>query len=56
MMQTYRVVWEIDIEAGSAEEAAREALEIQRRQPSDATFFNVFDEDEDQTDVDLGYV
>lgn len=37
----YHVTWTIDIEASSAEEAAREALRIQRTSPSDATLFQV---------------
>lgn len=37
---TYRVVWEIDIEAETPEEAARKALEIQRDHSSGATVFD----------------
>ena len=37
----YRVVWEIDIEAESAIDAAREALIIQRDKESTATVFTV---------------
>jgi len=37
----YRVSWVIDIEADSAEEAAREALAIQRDPQSLATVFTV---------------
>lgn len=40
-MRTYRVVWEIDIEAESAEGAARRALEIHRDPTSVATVFTV---------------
>jgi hypothetical protein len=42
-MKTFRVVWEIDIEADSAAGAAMEALEIQRDPDSTATFFKVYD-------------
>ena len=37
----FRVVWEIDIEADSPEEAAAEALKIQRDPESTATDFTV---------------
>ena len=37
----YRVRWEIDLDATSPEQAAREALEIQRDPGSTATFFEV---------------
>lgn len=39
--KTYRVTWEIDIEAISAVDAARQALEIQRDRASIATVFRV---------------
>lgn len=42
-MKSYRVRWEIDIEADSPEEAAQEALAIQRDEDSIATVFNVID-------------
>jgi hypothetical protein len=41
MQGTYRVVWEIDIEAESHREAAEEALAIQRDPQSIATVFSV---------------
>lgn len=44
-MTDHRVVWEIDIEADSPEEAAKEALVIQRDQGSDATCFTVTDKE-----------
>ena len=50
----YRVTWEIDIEAESFEEAARQALDIQRDRESIATCFVVRDSDENRCDVDLG--
>lgn len=37
----YRVIWEIDIDANSPTEAATKALEIQRRNGSSATVFQV---------------
>lgn len=40
-MSEYRVIWEIDIEAETAEDAARQALEIQRNPESIATVFGV---------------
>jgi len=40
-MYTYRVTWEIDIEAEYAEQAARKALAIQRDAESIATVFTV---------------
>ena len=41
----YLVTWQIEIYADSAEEAAREALEIQRDQESIANVFTVSDEE-----------
>jgi len=43
MDRTYRVKWEIDLDAGSPEEAAREALAVQRDPDSTATVFSVRD-------------
>lgn len=40
-MKTYRVMWEIDIEAEDPDEACRRALEIQRDPESTATVFQV---------------
>ena len=40
-MTMYRVTWEIDIEAKSAKEAAKQALFIQRDPESTATIFDV---------------
>lgn len=37
----FKVSWEIDIEAGTAEQAARQALAIQRDPESTATVFEV---------------
>lgn len=41
-MNDYKVVWEIDISADSPEEAVKEALEIQRDISSEATMFEVY--------------
>jgi hypothetical protein len=41
-MTTYRVVWEIDIEADCPEEAADNALKIQRDPSAEATCFDVW--------------
>jgi hypothetical protein len=40
-MSSYRVTWEIDIEADTPQEAAEKALEIQRRPDSSAVVFEV---------------
>lgn len=40
-MKTYRVFWEIEIEADSPRQAAQQALEIQRDRKSIATVFDV---------------
>jgi len=40
-MTSYRVSWEIDVEADSPREAAEKALEIQKRPDSTATVFRV---------------
>ena len=42
-MSNYRVTWCIDIEAATPEDAAREALAIQRDPESIATVFEVRD-------------
>lgn len=44
-MKTYRVTWEIDIDANSEREAAQAALKIQRDKESAATVFDVQAED-----------
>ena len=52
-MTTYSVNWEIEVEAESPVEAARQALKIHRDQNSTATVFDVFDEEGNCTRVDL---
>ena len=49
----YRVVWEIDIDAESFEDAARTALAIQRDPTSIATCFVITDASGNRRDVDL---
>jgi len=51
-METYRVEWEIEIDAESPEEAAAEALRIQRDVNSMATCFKVWDELGNLTELD----
>ncbi len=56
METRYRVEWVIDIEAESPEDAARQALAIQRKPDSTATVFDVveYDTDGESVRVDLG--
>jgi hypothetical protein len=55
----YKVAWEIDIEADSPEDAAREALAIMRNPHSIATVFEVWGNDQvthvDLTEIDDRY-
>lgn len=54
MSKRYLVTWEIDMDADSPEEAARDALRIQRKADSIATVFDVTDtETGDNVTVDL---
>lgn len=52
-MKSYRVVWEIDIDAESFLEAAVEARNIQRDYESTATLFTVTDDQGKVWDIDL---
>lgn len=53
-MPSYRVVWCIDIDAENPEDAARQALNIQRDPESIATWFDVFNDQGDHlTSVDV---
>jgi hypothetical protein len=53
-MAEYLVTWMIDVESDTAEDAAREALRIQRKPDSIATVFTVTDKTTGAaTDVDL---
>lgn len=47
----YTVVWEIQITASSKEEAAKEALAIQRDPESTALVFRVFDDEGEDYDA-----
>ncbi len=49
----YVVTWEIDVDADSPEEAARQAWAAMRRPESTANVFDVLDEDGECTRVDL---
>lgn len=42
-MKEYRVSWEIEVTASSIEDAAEQALEVQRDSSSDAVCFDVID-------------
>lgn len=56
-MKTYRVIWEIDIEADSPEQAVKEALDIQRDNSEEniATVFTVIDRKTDRKyNIDMG--
>jgi hypothetical protein len=53
MTMTYRVTWEIDINADSPRDAACKAQEIQRRPDSTATVFEVERPDGSVVTVDL---
>lgn len=53
LSRDYHIVWEIELVATSPEDAARQALAIQRDSASLATVFDVFDEDGQSVRVDL---
>ena len=52
-MNTYEVIWKIDIDANSPEEAARIAREIQVDMHSEALAFDVVNKDGDSVFVEL---
>ena len=52
-MTSYSVNWQVEIDAESPVEAARQALKIHRDQNSTATVFDIYDEDGNSTHVDL---
>ena len=52
-MTEYRVIWQIDVNAHSPEEAALKALMIQRDRDSTAVVFEVRDQYMHRTTVDL---
>lgn len=49
MAKLYHVVWEIDVNAQSPREAAKEAQAIQQDKDSTATIFDVSEEGSDKT-------
>lgn len=54
MSREYHVEWTIQVDADSAEDAARKALAIQRDPDSIATVFKVYDTDNGESvDIDL---
>lgn len=54
-MSEFYVKWEIDIDADTAEEAARKALEIQRNAESECTVFSVVGPYGERSMLDLTY-
>jgi hypothetical protein len=55
MAKLYHVVWEIDINAQSPRDAAKEAQAIQQDKDTVATVFDVTEEDSDKiVRIDLG--
>lgn len=52
-MSTFKVVWEIDIDADSPTEAAKIAWDVQRDPASIATVFEVIDKNGKRHEVDL---
>jgi hypothetical protein len=52
-METYRVVWEVDVDADSSEEAAEKARQYQVATDTTATVFDVRDEAGTLRRVDL---
>ena len=52
-MPEYHVIWTIDIDADSAEDAARQALAIQRDAQSIGNIFDVVGPDGLTTEIDL---
>ena len=53
MSNHYVVTWELDVDAGTPEEAARQAWAAMRRPESTANVFDVLDETGGCTRVDL---
>jgi len=52
----YRVIWTIDLDADSPEDAARKARVIHRNPDSWATHFEVRDPQGSVQEMDLGYL
>lgn len=53
MEQRFHVVWEIDIYAETPKQAAEQAFTIMQRAGTTANYFEVFDQDGVQTNIDL---
>jgi len=53
LVHTYRVTWEIDVEASSPQEAARQARHHQTKPDTTATVFDVHREGVEPVRVDL---
>ena len=51
--KNYHVVWEIDVEATSSLDAAKQALACMQTQGTHAVVFDVIDENGESTHVDL---
>ena len=52
-MQEYRVTWKIEVDANNPEDAAKQALAIQRDPESTAVVFEVVDEKGNESIVDI---
>lgn len=52
-MPTYRVLWEIDVDANTLEEAVARTKEIQLDPNSEANFFTVTDEEGKSIQIEL---
>jgi hypothetical protein len=52
-MKTYKVTWTIELDAKSASDAAKQALEIQRDRESIATVFDVQEPSGNNVTIDL---
>ena len=51
--QSYHVVWEIDVDATSPSDAAKQALALVQEPGTHAVVFDIFSEDGESTRVDL---
>ena len=54
MIRTYTVVWEVELEASSHSEAAKEARSMQLDTCSEATFFEVTCLDAEGNEIEVG--
>ena len=53
MEQRFHVVWEIDILAETAREAAEQAFAYMQEKGTTAKYFEVFDQDGNKSNIDL---